>query len=170
MWHLIWNGFLQCVPKSHLGTCTCCPGDLDGFRVRAGSEAREEGQSPAPVLALYGEPEYGGSTLSPNLQCLEHPGMLLAPASLGVQGKEGQTHYITLCLFLFFFFFLAKVYRCGKCICSHPTLFNYVPERLFFFPKPCCIKWMLLHWTTKETPFSPPRKHRAACQPELILS
>lgn len=132
MWHLIWNGFIQCVPKSHLGTCTCCPGDLDGFRVRAGSEAREEGQSPAPVLALYGEPEHGGCTLSPNLQCLEHPGMPLAPASFGC-AREGGSDPLHNLLFISFFGGLRYTGVASAFVLT-PSLFNSVCSREIFFP------------------------------------
>lgn len=88
MLHLICNGLV--------GTCTRGPGALGGFGVRAGrSEAREGrkggGQPPRTRASTLLRPgaRRDGSTPSPNLQCLEHPGVPLAAASFGCAREGG---------------------------------------------------------------------------------
>lgn len=81
---------------------------------------------------------------------------------LGVQGKEGETHYITLCL-VFGFFFWLKYTGVASAFVLTPSLFNSVCSReIFFPPKPCYIKWMLLHWTTKRNPLLSPEKTQSS--------
>lgn len=129
MLHLIVSGFVQCpwAPLRNLHLAGR-PGWAQG---EGGGAARQgkEGETPAPVVALYRGAARGQMNPEPQPAVPWAPGdaaRFWLQRVVGVRGKEGQTHYVTLCLL----FFLARVYRCGKCVCSHP-IFIYVPERFF---------------------------------------
>lgn len=124
------------VPKSQLGTCTCCPGDLGGFRVRAGGARRGEGRRADPstcASTLLRTGAWRDAPWAQTCSALSTRGCRWLQRVLGVQGKEGQTHYVTLRLFYVFFFRLRYTGVASAFVLTL-SLFNSVCSREDFFP------------------------------------
>lgn len=86
MSHLIWNGFIRCpeVPLRNLRLLSGRPRWVQGE-----GKAREDGQSPAPALALYGDPGRGGLQPKPKPAVPGAPGAAPGSTEFGVR-KGGR--------------------------------------------------------------------------------